>query len=580
MKVLNTNNIDEKSKNAPLYFYCNNKLSIIINNVHILNVENCNGTFLMAGYNTLIYFYIPYTIKDSYDVIENKDNFELNNIYHFFFIPKKNGFNSINILLEIENLDTLYPAFLDYYIDYGIIPYSRNIEKRQIIFKKEANLVIPNYANNSKDNETYFIYFRFNTTLSKLNAKIIYENIIYLDDQTYIILDPGINIIKFKRNIDHYLNITKFNENKEGSSSYTIYKDEKVIEYNIINDTYNIIYIEKPVYRENIKLKIENDVKILVRVSSENFEDFSIISYDTNVDIQQIENILRVKFNTTNCKSRLEYQIGLIEKEENIDPLIIHQKFYENNLIYKNTIYSSGKEPIETNITLLNNTNNFTYDKDYTLIAYGKDYYGDSINYFYMEPVSLYISEPNIPTINEKNNTSTIMSTTLEVKNSDNSIIGPIIDPKSSNDIKETHVVQPNNNTIINNYESIISTTKATSESISIRSTNVESKSSNNEPNDEIKSDEITTESTINPITSMEETDNPNEITYKKDDKDNKTKIIAIVFSSIGGVVILGGILSYIICYKKKIANNAKPYIEPSGEEFNIKNQTVRKFMK
>ena len=43
----------------------------------------------MAGYNTLIYFYIPYTIKDSYDIIENKDNFELNNIYHFFFIPKK-----------------------------------------------------------------------------------------------------------------------------------------------------------------------------------------------------------------------------------------------------------------------------------------------------------------------------------------------------------------------------------------------------------------------------------------------------------------------------------------------------------
>ena len=199
MKVLNTNDTDDRSKNAPLYFYCNNNLNVIFNNVQIINVENCNGTFLMSGYNTLIYFYIPYTIKDSYDIIENKDNFEFNNIYHFFFIPKKNRFNSINILLKIENLDTIYPAFLYYYIDYGIIPYSRNIEKRQIIFKKEANIVIPNYANNSRDNETYFIYFRFNTTLSKLSANIIYENIIYLEDQTYIILEPGINIYRINK---------------------------------------------------------------------------------------------------------------------------------------------------------------------------------------------------------------------------------------------------------------------------------------------------------------------------------------------------------------------------------------------
>ena len=87
MKVLNNNDINKK--NAPLYFYCNNELSIIINNNQILNVEKCNGTFIMAGYNTLIYFYVPYTIKDSYEIIENKEIFELSQIYQFFFIPKK-----------------------------------------------------------------------------------------------------------------------------------------------------------------------------------------------------------------------------------------------------------------------------------------------------------------------------------------------------------------------------------------------------------------------------------------------------------------------------------------------------------
>ena len=89
IKVLNTNDNTYQSRNSLLYFSCNNQLNIINNDVEILNVTNCNGTFIMAGYNTLIYFYIPYTIKDSYDIIENKDNFELNNIYHFFFIPKK-----------------------------------------------------------------------------------------------------------------------------------------------------------------------------------------------------------------------------------------------------------------------------------------------------------------------------------------------------------------------------------------------------------------------------------------------------------------------------------------------------------
>ena len=499
MKVLNK---DKNNKNDIIYFYCNNEIKALENDIHILDVEKCNGTFVMLGNNSLIYFYLPHTVMNSYDIIENKDNFELNNIYHFFFVPKKNEFNSINILLTIENEDTLDPAFLTYYIDYGIIPYSRNIERRLIIFKKEANLVISNYANNSKDNETYFIYFRFNTTLSKLNAKIIYENIIYLDDQTYIILEPGINIIKFVRNIDHYLNITKFYKKKEDRSSYTIYKDDKILEHNNINDTDNIIYIKEPAYRENIKIKIENNVKILVRVSTEKFEDFSVISYDTNVDIRQIENILNIKFNTTNYKSRLEYHIALIENQESIEPLIIHQKFYDNDLIYKKTIYSSGKESIETNLSLLNNTYNFTYNKDYTLIAYGKDFFGNSINYFYMDPVSLYISAPNSSTINQ-NNTIIKNSNIPEISNSDNSVIGPVI-----------------------------STTKDNSESTSITSTT--------------------------PITSMEKTDDPDEnipnISFYKKDDDTKANIIAIVLACIG-VVLLGGIMGYIIYYKTKVSN-------------------------
>ena len=52
----------------------------------------------MSGNNSLIYFYLPLTVKDSYTLIEEEDNFELSNISHFFFVPKKNEFNTINIL--------------------------------------------------------------------------------------------------------------------------------------------------------------------------------------------------------------------------------------------------------------------------------------------------------------------------------------------------------------------------------------------------------------------------------------------------------------------------------------------------
>ena len=75
----------------------------------------------------------------------------------------------------------------------------------------------------------------------------------------------------------------------------------------------------------------------------------------------------------------------------------------------------------------------------------------------------------------------------------------------------------------------------------------------------------------------MEETENPKEtipnfISYNKDDDDNKKITIVIVFASIGGVAILGGIIGFIIYYKKKIANIAEVNTETSINKFNSKN--------
>jgi len=407
MKKIALNVLNNDNRQTPINFMCENEVIEIKDNFQIINVEKCNGTFFMTGNNSLIYFYLPLTINESNMVIEGEDNFELSNIYQFFFIPKINDFNSINILLTLDTKSNNYPIYLTYYIEYGIIPYSRSIVKKNILVKNETNFILPNYSNYSKENEKYFILLRFNTTISKLNVKVTYENIIYIeDDQTYLILKSGINTIKFRRNIDYYLNLTRFNKNKNTNNSfYSIYLNEKIIEKNKINDTDNIIYIEESSFNENKKIKIENEDDILLFISKEKFIDFSFISYEKNVDIEQDENNLIIKFNTTNYKSKLEYQVALIDEEDNIDPISIHKKFYENNLIYKNTIYSTGIEPIETNFTLRQDT--FNYNKNYTIIVYGKDIYGNNFNYFYMEPKTLFISDLNNTKLNETTNNET-----------------------------------------------------------------------------------------------------------------------------------------------------------------------------
>ena len=334
----------------------------------------------MSGNNSLIYFYLPLVLNDSYSIIEENENFELSNINQFFFVPKRNDSNSIKFILTLENKPINYPIFFIYYIEYGIIPYSRNIDKNEIYTRNETNIIIPNYSKFTKENEKYFLFFNFNTTISKIKMKVTYENIIYLEDQAYIFLKPGINIIKFKNNINHYLNITKFNNNTK--TQYSLYKNEILIEKYEINNIYKIIYVKEPSYNENIKIKIKNEYDILLQVSKEKFLDFSMVQYNKSIDIKQIGNILRIKFNTTNYKSKLEYQLALIDEEYNLKPFSIHKKFYENNLIYKNVIYSTGKEQIETNITLKND--NFTYNKNYTLIAFAKDINGENLNYIYL----------------------------------------------------------------------------------------------------------------------------------------------------------------------------------------------------
>ena len=220
----------------------------------------------------------------------------------------------------------------------------------------------------------------------------------------------------------------------------------------------------------------------------------------------------------------------------------------------------------------------FSYDKNYTVIGYGKDIYGENVNYFYMDPVILFVSDPNKANMTKENNTVinvtnvTNMSNTFEIQNSDSDIIEPTT--KETVGSTKNEIIESTAKAIV---EQISSTTKIITESTA---TNDESKSITSTSNVEPKTDKIIIEQSIIPITSIEETDIVDTVEdstpliniNKRSDDDNKANTLAIVFSAIGGVVILGGILGLTIYFKKKATTNLiNSNKEPGSSVSNIK---------
>ena len=177
-------------------------------------------------------------------------------------------------------------------------------------------------------------------------------------------------------------------------------------------------------------------------------------------------------------------------------------------MIFKNTIYSTGKETIETNITLKDD--NFIYDKNYTLIAFGKDIYGEKIN-FYMEHKTLFISAPNNKNIN---------AGTIDKEQ-----------PYITNEINEPKItiIDENTNQVNKPQESSI---------------------------EKSSSDKSIIEPSISfPDNVTKEENKSNQIDNKKKSEGNK-KTLIIVFSIIGGIILIGASIVLII-YCKKEGNKA-----------------------
>ena len=381
IKIKKLNNFENQIK-----IICKDNTIIIDFSEKIVNIQDCDGEFKIKGNNSLIYFYLPITLNNKYDIINNKNSFKLVKMKEFFFIPNKTDCNSIDIFLHNNNfINNNESLFFEYYINYNIIPYSKNIQKNYIIFKKSAHINIPNYQQNFLDNEVYYIYFNFNESNINIEISITYENIIKLDkNNNNLIISSGINLLQLDKQENYYINIIK--EIKSERLVYTILRNSfsNSKAENIILNSDNI-YFNRTSYDEDIRIKIENKNDLFLSISSAPFFDLKMIIYDKNINIKKIKNLINIEFNTTNYESKLEYCIIINDNfsKTNLTEYLFHKIINDGSFIYKNIINSVGIEPISLNISI----NKFLYyNNSYTIIILGKENFGDTFHYIYYEP--------------------------------------------------------------------------------------------------------------------------------------------------------------------------------------------------
>ena len=68
LRVLNSDN--DKSLVPSINFIYGDDNIDIINEIQVMNIEKCEGEFIISGNDYLIYFYLPLILSNSYIAIE------------------------------------------------------------------------------------------------------------------------------------------------------------------------------------------------------------------------------------------------------------------------------------------------------------------------------------------------------------------------------------------------------------------------------------------------------------------------------------------------------------------------------
>ena len=169
----------------------NDKIYEVNSNNNYIKINLFNNFIKCSGDNALINLFFPLTNKseENIQVCEGQENCEFKNTEEFFIIFPVKNFNTINLIIFIDD-DSLTEIKAEYLVDYNEIPYSINKYnlKKEIILtnKKEHSILVKNIIQNDiakhSTEEKFYIYFLLIQITKKVNIRIDYFNEIFLDN--------------------------------------------------------------------------------------------------------------------------------------------------------------------------------------------------------------------------------------------------------------------------------------------------------------------------------------------------------------------------------------------------------------
>ena len=393
------------TKNKEVKIYKNeikNSIKYLLNNENQNIYINENDTFIIEGNNCIIGIYFPLTDKENY-LICDKQNQNYKNIEEIFITPNKSNYDAINIIFTFDEQNDESDIYLDYLIDYHIIPYSRknmNYERRYSTNKEKLSLLIPNVykeqmiISNDNNNENFFIFIRFSKIINNLKVDINYINYYFINNNEYKILPPGYKKIFLGYESSNYINLDLC---KNSEISYSFIQNDEIASKNDTINSNQIINLYNKNENDYYSMDINSNEEIILSLTNKEIENLDL-KYNYSIDVEMINgtnNNIIVYFESISQSLEIEYTIYILDSKykENLDDHCFIQYLINNNIYsYKKVIYSNGKT---LNFKEKLNLENIIEDrKEYYLIIVAKELINFYPQYKYYSP-SKFISNSN-----------------------------------------------------------------------------------------------------------------------------------------------------------------------------------------
>ena len=393
------------TKNKEVKIYKNeikNSIKYLLNNENQNIYINENDTFIIEGNNCIIGINFPLTDKENY-LICDKQNQNYKNIEEIFITPNKSNYDAINIIFTFDEQNDESDIYLDYLIDYHIIPYSRknmNYERRYSTNKEKLSLLIPNVykeqmiISNDNNNENFFIFIRFSKIINNLKVDINYINYYFINNNEYKILPPGYKKIFLGYESSNYINLDLC---KNSEISYSFIQNDEIASKNDTINSNQIINLYNKNENDYYSMDINSNEEIILSLTNKEIENLDL-KYNYSIDVEMINgtnNNIIVYFESISQSLEIEYTIYILDSKykENLDDHCFIQYLINNNIYsYKKVIYSNGKT---SNFKEKLNLENIIEDrKEYYLIIVAKELINFYPQYKYYSP-SKFISNSN-----------------------------------------------------------------------------------------------------------------------------------------------------------------------------------------